>query len=74
MLKLELALKEDADAVLEAMHGVVRRYGYVTYADCLDLVGINPVYSDEKIRWTDLKDVSIESDNGVFVLNLPSTE
>lgn len=52
--------KEEAEQVLKiAKEEVLNRYGEVTLMDMYDLSGIEPMYSDQFKRWTNLDDAKI---------------
>lgn len=59
-IKLLFDTKEEAEWVLKiAKEEVLNRYGEVTLADIYDLSGIEPMYSDQFKRWTNLDDAKV---------------
>lgn len=71
LMDIVLTTEEDALAVREAMLKLQAQYEVVTLADYLELVGLQPSFTDTKIGWTELNDVKINSLKGGFVLFLP---
>ena len=69
-----LASKEEANQVLEAMNGVIKRYAFVSLADLYTLVGFDSTYIHSKWGWTDLKEVEIKQVGNAYSLNLPPLE
>jgi hypothetical protein len=63
--------EHEAREVLENLRKLLDLYKQVTMGDYLELVGVASSYSDEKIGWTELNDISIKSDPEGFVLDLP---
>lgn len=66
-----LQTRGEADAVLNEMDNIIRKYGFVKVADLYDLVGLTGSYTDNNYGWTSLKDASIRRVNDGFLLVLP---
>jgi hypothetical protein len=74
LIVVTLTSEADAEAVKKAMLDLANRYGGVTLADYLELVGRTSSYVDEKVGWPLSEVVNIEikqvSDDE-FLLDLP---
>lgn len=66
-----LSSRQDAEAVREAMRKLRDRYGFATTSDYLELVGIQPSFTDTQEGWADLSKVEIVPVSDGFVLDLP---
>ena len=67
------ATEEDAKKAHEAMLNLVNKYGNITVADLLDLVGIIPcLYSDHKYGWDDLSGSYIKKQDDGYSIVIPS--
>lgn len=67
-----LESKEDAQAVLDAMHSLLEQYEQVTLADMLELVGIASSFADNKVGWVTLNlNAEIKEAEGGYILDLP---
>ena len=66
-----LASKGEADAVLNEMDDIIRRYGFVKVGDLYDLVGINATYTDYNYGWTDLRTAYVTRVRDGYLLKLP---
>jgi hypothetical protein len=65
----------EANEVIDRMFEGLNRYGQVSVADLLVLVGIRPEHTDEKWGWTNLTGATaIRTRNGMFRLALPEAE
>lgn len=72
--EIVLGSEADANAVLEAMNGLLKNYEIVSFADMLDLVGIASNFNDARIGWTTLEGVQVKPSKGGFILDLPPTK
>jgi hypothetical protein len=62
----------EADVVLERLSDILEQYGMTSVSDLYQLVGITPVFTDERWGWTDLKSARIVPVRGSqFLLDLP---
>ena len=61
----------DADAVLNEMDNIIRRYGFVKVADLYDLVGIQGSYTDNNYGWTDLRYAEVVRQRDGYLLKFP---
>jgi hypothetical protein len=70
---VRLSSEADAEAVREAMLKLLEQYEVVTVADYMNLIGLPTTFSDEKVGWTELKDIQIKPESVVlgFVIDLP---
>lgn len=67
-----LETRGEAEAVLDAMFGMLDEYGTVSVADLYDLVGITGNFTDCKYGWTDLRTATTQrTRDGLYVLKLP---
>lgn len=66
--------RSDAIDVVETMIDRVRRFGNASVADLYDLVGITPMYTDQRWGWTNLDTANVRQVHGGFLLDLPRTE
>lgn len=74
MQDIVLSSEEDAENVLDVLRKLLDRYEQATVADYLELVGISSSFTDTKVGWTDLTNVSIKSVKDGFFLELPNPE
>lgn len=74
MLNVVLASEEDAKAVRETLLKLLANYEVVTQGDLWNLVGRDTTYSDEKVGWTELKDLQIKPVEEGFALELPDPQ
>lgn len=61
----------DADAVINEMNDIIRRYGFVRVADLYDLVGITGSYTDNNYGWTDLRYADVIRQRDGYLLKFP---
>jgi hypothetical protein len=72
--EIVLETESEAQAVLDAMKDILRKYEVVTFADMLELVGIASVFTDNKIGWTGLRTAQIKPLRGGYILDLPQAQ
>ena len=65
--------RREAEQVLTALIDTIAQYGSVTLADYLDLIGEEPVYTDNTVGWFNLNAATVGPVRGGrgFVINLP---
>ena len=65
--------RREAEQVLTALIDTITQYGSVTLADYLDLIGEEPVYTDNTVGWFNLNAATVGPVRGGrgFVINLP---
>ena len=69
---ISLNSRGEAEAVLDAMDDLIKRYGMVTVADLYDLVGITGSYTDNKYGWTNLRTAeAVRTRDGKYLLRFP---
>lgn len=62
----------DADAVLNELNEIIRRYGFAKVADFNDLAGVNGSYTDNNYGWSDLRFATIQRQrDGGYLIDLP---
>ena len=62
----------DADAVLNELNDIIRRYGFAKVADFNDLAGVNGSYTDNNYGWSDLRYATIiRQRDGGYLIDLP---
>lgn len=62
----------DADAVLNELNDIIRRYGFAKVADFNDLAGVNGSYTDNNYGWSDLRSAQIiRQRDGGYLIDLP---
>ena len=62
----------DADAVLNELNDIIRRYGFAKVADFNDLAGVNGSYTDNNYGWSDLRYAQIvRQRDGGYLIDLP---
>lgn len=68
--------RRDAQDVLNGLHESILEYGMVTVADYYDLVGVEPIFTDNSFGWTDLRATTITPVRGGrgYIINLPIPE
>lgn len=68
--------RPEAEAVLRAMDGSIRDYGYVSIADMYDMADLTaPPFTSVKYGWTDLRDAHIvRTFDGAYLIKLPKAE
>ena len=69
-----LPSRAEAEAVIDQMYLLVEKYEQVTVSDLLEMVGLNPKFTDERWGWTDLRGVSARRLNNGYLLDLPRPE
>ena len=72
VIAITLTSREDAEAVRDALLKLSEKYDYVSMGDYLELVGASSTFADDKVGWTDLKDIEIKQvGKDEFLLDLP---
>lgn len=66
--------RTQAEAVIDEMLVLLKKYGHVTIGDFFDLSGVTPEYTDRNYGWKDLRGVVPLPCNGGYQLNLPRPE
>lgn len=62
----------DAEAVLDEMHNVIERYGFVTVSDMYDMADVsNPPYTGNKYGWTSVRSAEVIRTHDGYVIKLP---
>lgn len=73
--EIVLESRRDADEVIDRMYDILSKYGEVSVADLLELVGIESTYVDKNWGWTDLRGTHIgRPRGGGYSLELPTPE
>jgi hypothetical protein len=72
LIVVTLTSEADAKAVRQALLDVQQKYTWVTLADYMEFVGRPSTFADEKVGWTELKDIPIKQvSEDEFLLDLP---
>lgn len=66
-----LQTRGEAEEVLMRIDEIVDNYGVVSVADMYDLVGISPMYTDNKYGWTNVRNATIVRSRDGFVIKMP---
>lgn len=74
MLQVVVSSEEEAVAVRDVVLKLLDQYEVVTQGEVRNLVGLDTTYSDEKVGWTELKDVQIKSVEEGFAIELPDPQ
>lgn len=70
--ELSIDSRGEAEEVLDQMYELLDRYGYVSVADYLDMLGEEHDYTYQKYGWTDLRNAEIKRDrDGSYYIRLP---
>lgn len=71
----ELSTRDEALQVLEELRNLIYRYDVASKADYLDAMGVDTVYTDNNIGWTNLDRVSVKMIRpNAFIIDLPRPE
>lgn len=67
----ELVNRGEAEEVLEQMDNLIDRYGVVSVADYLELIGVRSNYTDNNYGWTNIRSATVARTRDGFVIKLP---
>ena len=69
---LEFESRAEAEAVLDHMHGVIHRYGFVTVSEMYDMVGRTAPFTANNYGWTDISTACVDRIyGGGYIIKLP---
>jgi hypothetical protein len=64
--------RQDAEAVIEQMDGIMETYGMVSVADLYDLVGMTGNYTDNNYGWTNIRNAkAVRLRDGGWEIQMP---
>lgn len=64
--------RSDAEAVLDQMHDICGRYGFVTVADLFDMADRTPPYTANSYGWTNIQSAEVvRLTGGGYIIRLP---
>lgn len=64
--------RSDAEAVLDQMHDICGRYGFVTVADLFDMADRTPPYTANRYGWTNVSSAEVvRLTGGGYIIRLP---
>lgn len=69
---IEFESRREAEAVLDTMYGVIRKYGFVTVSEMYDMVGRTAPFTANNYGWTDISTASVDRIyGGGYIIKLP---
>lgn len=68
---IEYESRGDAQAVLDHMHNVIRRYGFVTVAEMYEMVERTAPFTANNYGWTDISTAYVDRSYGGYIIRLP---
>ena len=70
--EFEFESRGQAESVLDAMHGVIRRYGWVTVSELYEMVGRTGPFTGNNYGWTDISNAYVDRVyGGGYVIKMP---
>lgn len=63
--------RRDAEAVQDRLKELCDRYGWVSVAQLYELTGLPTRYTDRNYGWRDVRDISITTTRGGYLIKLP---
>lgn len=71
-----VSTRNEANAVIEGLESIIKKYGNVTVADLYDLVGLSNStrYSDVNVGWTSISSVGIREVSGRLEIVFPEAK
>ena len=64
---LEFNSRREAEEVLDAMYGIIRKYGYVTVSEMYDMVGRTAPFTANNYGWTDISTACVDLGGGRII-------
>lgn len=63
--------RADADTVIDKLMFYITKYGQASVADLLELVGVEPEFTDDGYGWVDIENMGVSRVAGKYLLDLP---
>lgn len=63
--------RADAEAVLNELDAIAKKYGFARVADLYDLVGLRTNYTDNNYGWTDMRSAQVVRYKDGYLISMP---